>query len=169
MSKKLIRNCSIKDAELLLKIYPTLEKRCAKIDESISNIGLSYTNGTYRTSSVFDILLDKIEEKNQTINFKLALDELIIRLKPNTLKLALLMIDYQGLKIEDLEVILESPARTVFRRKDTLYLTLSDIVNKSKYKDRIITYIDSHCWTLNILENIKEYNAKKKYYQREKE
>lgn len=155
MSKVQTRNCNEYDAELILNIYPLLEKRCKDIDKSISNMSGAYSNGVYRTQSVFDLILDKIEEKNQTINIKLAIEDILTKLKPKTLKMALLMLNYPRMEIKDLIFVLDVPERSVYRRKETLLFTLADVINKSKHKERIVNYIDSHSWTLSHLESIK--------------
>lgn len=156
MEKRNIRDCDEFDSELLIRIYPILEKKCNLKDANIEKIACSYFSTSYGVNEVYDQLLNEMEAKNQMINLKLIIDDVISKLKSKSLKWALAMIDYRGLTRNEMGMLFDDRERTIFRRIETLHLTMAYIINNEDYKDRIINFIDSQSWTLNILEDIKE-------------
>ena len=156
MEKKNIRDCDEFDAEMLINIYPLLEKRCSDKDVSIKKLSYSYTPTYYGVGEVYEKILDKMEEKNQIINIKLIVDRVISRLRPKTMKFALALMNFHALPKIELFDLFGEKERTGFRRVETLYMTMAFLINKYKFNDKVVSFINSQVWVSNLLRNIKE-------------
>lgn len=154
--KMMSRDCDKYDAELLIKIYPWLERRCEEIDNSILRLGVSYSNNLYNSFNLYDEILNEMEEKSKIINLKLIIDETLKKLKIKSYKTAMFLIHYSELTNYELMVILDVSERNVFRRRETLFLTMASILNDSEYKKKVVSFIDEHGWTRSVLEHIKQ-------------
>lgn len=157
MEKKNIRDCDEFDAELLIKIYPWLEERCKRKDMNIQKIACAYSNTSYGANEIYEQILDEIELKNQMINLKLVIDEILTMLKPKNLKWALVMMDYRGLSKGELDTLFDEKERTGFRRIETLFMTMAYLINKNdEHKSKVVNFIHSNYWAETLLEDITE-------------
>lgn len=132
------------DAEGICKIYCKLRKKCELIDKSIYRTGISFSvldcgnPGLY----VFEYISKLMEEKNKLINFKLLIDACIKRLELKDRQMIMVKIYYPKLQIDEIGGIFELKQRTVFRRFEKAFEHFAEIVNKSKYRDKIIKILE---------------------------
>lgn len=155
------------DSEGVCKIYRFLKKKCELIDKSIYKAGISFSVFNCSTSGfyVVDYITDLMEGKNKLINFKLAIDDCITKLKLKDRQMILIKIHYGKLTVEEIGGILKIKQRTVFRHIEKAYEHLAEILNESKYKDKIIRILEDPMLKAeveDITQRRKSFNGGKK-------
>ena len=147
----------IYDAEALVNIYRMLDKKCCAIDKFINNH--AYYFGPYTEEfgalDVCNNIIDLMTRKNQLINLKLIMDGAIDRLDDNDKKVIYLKTRY-SLSTTDLCEVLEVKERTVFRRIEHAIDSLTQVLNKSKYIDKLESIMNDEFWISSLRDELKD-------------
>ena len=147
----------IYDTEALINVYRMLDKKCRAIDRFINNHAYYFGPCTeeFGALDVCNNIIDLMTRKNQLINLKLIMDSAIDRLEDNDKKVIYLKTRY-SLSTIDLCDVLEVKERTVFRRVEHAIVSLTSLLNKSKYIDKLEGIIDDEFWISSIRDELKD-------------
>ena len=145
------------DAETLVKAYSLIKKKCDAIDKFINNHALYFgsSGAEYGSLDVFNNIIDLMARKNQLINLKIILDNAISRLSDKDKKILFIKINY-NIQMCEICGILELKERTAFRRIEKAFENLADVINNSKYCNKLQNIIDSEMWLRDMKSSIKE-------------
>lgn len=137
----------IYDCETLVKIYRSFDKRCRILDNLIHNH--AYYCGPYADDygavDVYNDILSFMERKNQLINIKLIMDQAIKNL-PADDQQVIYAKTRCNISMTDFCRVLGVKSRTAFRRIERAYANLTDVINRSKYVDKLSKTIEKEEW-----------------------
>lgn len=145
------------DSEALIKIYRYLNKKCDAIDKFIKNHAyyFGYSSEEFASVDVFNNIIELMARKNQLINLKLIVDSAIKSLDEIDKKVLFVKMRY-SLSMEEFCGVLGLKQRTAFRRIERAFFDLTEALNKSKYRDKLIEIIESEQWIQDIKEEVEE-------------
>ena len=146
----------IYDSESMVKIYRLLKKKCEAIDHFIENHAYYFgpTSVEYGAIDVYNNILDLMTRKNELINFKIILDNVIATLDEKDRKVLYIKMNY-NLSLAEICGVLDITERTYFRHIDRAYLHLSEALNRSRYADKLLKLMRKEDWIMDIKESIK--------------
>lgn len=147
----------IYDSETLIKIYRMLNKKCEAIDKFVYNHAVYFgpCNSEYGSIDVCNNIIDLIARKNQLINLKFIIDDAITKLSEKDQQILFIKMKY-SISMEELCAVLEMKERTGFRRITHAFESLANVLNNSKYLDKLIKIMDNEIWISNIRDDIKD-------------
>lgn len=147
----------IYDAEALIKAYGLIKKKCDAIDKFINNHALYFgsSGAEYGSLDVFNNIIDLMARKNQLINLKIILDTALSRLSDKDKKILFIKINY-NIQICEICGILELKERTAFRRIEKAFENLANVINNSKYQQKLEEVISNETWIQDMKLAIKE-------------
>lgn len=153
------------DSEAMIKIYKLLNKKCDIIDKFINNQALYFGPCTaeYGAEDVYNNIIELIERKNQLINLKILIDSGLKRLSEEDKKILYLKMNYK-ISMKEICGILDLKERTAFRKIERAYENLANVLNKSKYINKLTKLINQEQWIVSIIEQVKE---RRKAYKEE--
>lgn len=146
---------TVYDSETLIKIYRYLEKKCDAIDKFINNHAFyfGYSSAEYGSIDVFNNIIELMARKNQLINLKIIVDNAINKLDEVDKKVIFLKMKY-NISMNEFCGILELKQRTAFRRIERAFFNLTEIFNKSKYRDKLLNIMESEDWIMEIKDEV---------------
>ena len=145
------------DYETIVKIYRLLKKKCDAIDKFITNHAIYFgpTTAEYGSLDVCNNIIELMTRKNQLINLKIIVDNAINSLDDNDKKVLFIKMHY-SISMNEFCGILDLKVRTAFRRIERAFANLTDSLNKSNYKQKLIDIINSEQWILDIRDEIED-------------
>lgn len=145
----------IYDSETLVRIYRLLRKKCDAIDKFIQNHAFYFGPCTaeYGALDVCNNIIELITRKNQLINLKIIVDNAINKLDEADKKVVFLKMKY-NVSMNEFCGILELKQRTAFRRIERAFFNLTEIFNKSKYRDKLLDIMEAEDWIMEIKDEV---------------
>ncbi len=147
----------IYDAETLIKIYKSLNKRCDALDKFIENHAYYFSSSCEELGSydVCNNILDLMSRKNQLINLKVIVDRAIATLSEKDKKILYIKMNY-SISMAEICGIFNLKERTAFRRLERAFENLADAINASKYVGKLEKILNSEEWIINIRDEVKD-------------
>ena len=143
------------DSEALIKTYRLLRKKCDAIDKFIQNHALYFGPCTaeYGALDVCNNIIELMTRKNQLINLKIILDNGLNKLDEEDKKVIFLKMKY-NISMNEFCGVLDVKQRTAFRRIERAFFNLTEVLNKSKYRDKLLDIMESEDWIMEIKEEV---------------
>ena len=150
-----VKMLTVYHSEALIKIYRYLEKKCDAIDKFINNHAFyfGYSSAEYDSIDVFNNIIELMARKNQLINLKIILDNGINKLDEEDKKVIFLKMKY-NISMNEFCGVLDVKQRTAFRRIERAFFNLTEVLNKSKYRDKLLDIMESEDWIMEIKEEV---------------
>ena len=147
----------IYDSETLIRIYRLLKKKCDAIDKFINKHAFYFGPCTaeYGSLDVCNNIIELMTRKNQLINLKIIVDLALKSLSEKDKKILYIKMHY-NLQMSEICGVLELKERTAFRRIEKAFENLAEVLNMSKYKNKLCKILDSEEWIQDIKNEIKE-------------
>ncbi len=145
----------IYDSESIVKAYRLLNKKCEAIDRFVENHAYYFGPCSYEFSAVdvYNNMLELMTRKNKLINFKLIVDSAVNRLPEKDKKILYLKMNY-NLSLAEICGVLELKERTCFRHIERAYENLADMLNGSKYCEKLERLIRKEDWIIDMRDAI---------------
>jgi len=147
----------IYDSEAIIKFYKLLNSKCEIIDKFINNHALYFGPCTaeYGAEDVCNNIIELMTRKNQLINIKIIVDSALNKLSEQDRKILYLKINYK-ITMSEFCGILNVKERTAFRQIERAYENFAQELNKSKYRDKLIKFLNQEEWIGIIVKEVKE-------------